>query len=258
MLLSLKPTYEFLKQDNMKMTDEMIQQYAQAFWENGYLIIEDFFASAQMDHLNQVITQHFGMSPEFEHTTEFLQKAATEVIPWFPFREGNQDFQLIEQDTRLKALTDAILKAQWQNLYCMVMFSKQGTKGQAWHQDCPPENQKQFNLNRLIYTHDITHELGGETIILPKTHLKGAISVGQPDERFDNELVLTPKKGTLVLLHGHTWHRVLPIKGNYRVSVNSRAIPAGTPEDITDIAVYRNMRYKFSTNEVVEEYTYSS
>ena len=70
---------------------------------------------------------------------------------------------------------------------------------------------------------------------------------------FDGQVVLKPKKGTLVLLHGHTWHCVLPIKGSYRFSTNYRAAPMGTPEDITDVCVYRNMRYQFSTSSVVEE-----
>jgi len=40
------------------------------------------------------------------------------------------------------------------------------------------------------------------------------------------------------------------------MSVNSRAIPKETPEDITDIAVYRNMRYRFSKDEVLpQDYT---
>ena len=59
--------------------------------------------------------------------------------------------------------------------------------------------------------------------------------------------------GTLVLLHGHCWHRVLPINNSKRVSINFRSAPAGTPDDITDVCVYRNMRYRFSTSEVVQE-----
>jgi hypothetical protein len=44
---------------------------------------------------------------------------------------------------------------------------------------------------------------------------------------------------------------VLNIKGKYRVSTNYRCCPAGTPSDITDIAVYRNMRYQFSSGTVI-------
>jgi hypothetical protein len=175
------------------------------------------------------------------------------VVPWFPFQEGNNVFDIVEKDARLLAITQAILGEGWEKLYFMAMFSKQGTQGQAWHQDSPPENQDQFNLNRLFYTHDINEKTGGQIIVFPRTHLGGAISKGEPHEDLAGQVVLSPKKGTLIFLHGHLWHRVLPISCTYRLSANSRTIPGGTPKDVTDIAVYRNIRYRFSTSEVVEE-----
>ena len=229
------------------------QEYAQQFWEQGYIAIENFFDEALMDELNDRILHHYGMSPDWEHTKEFLEKSATEVVPWFPFREGDGSFKPIEEDKRLKELTLSILGENWKSLYLMVMFSKKGTRGQAWHQDSPPEDGTKFNLNRLFYTHDITEATGGKTILVPGSHRKGVLPKGDPHEDLENQVVLAPKKGTLLILHGHAWHRVLPIKGEYRVSANARAIPAGTSEDITDIAVYRNIRYRFSTNEVIEE-----
>ena len=229
------------------------QTYARQFWEQGYIVIDHFFDDALMDHLNEVILQHYGMNPNWEHNNEFITKSATEVVPWFPIRDGDKNFLPIVDDDRLQELSKAILGEGWEALYLMVMFSKKGTKGQAWHQDSPPENSKQFNLNRLFYTHDITEETGGKTIVMPGSHKQGVLPAGEPHEDMENQVVLAPKKGTLVILHGHAWHRVLPINGEYRVSANTRAIPIGTPEDITDIAVYRNMRYRFSTNEVVEE-----
>lgn len=231
------------------------KELAQQFWEEGYLHIEDFFDPRTMDTLNGIILDHYGVMPEWEHTDEFIQKSATEVVPWFPYREGNNVMDIIEKDRRLVQLTEAILGKGWSKLYFMSMFSKQGTKGQAWHQDCPPEDHDKYNLNRLFYTHDVDDSTGGKTIVLPKSHRMGVLSVGDPHEELEGQVVLSPKKGTLVLLHGHTWHRVRPITGEFRVSSNSRAIPTGTPEDITDIAVYRNMRYRFSTSEVIEERT---
>ena len=230
-----------------------IEQLAKDFWKNGYLVIEDFFKEELMDYLNKLILDNFGMNPEFWHNDEFLSKSQTEVIPWFPQREGITDFDEVENDGRLKSITQKILGEGWLPQYCMVMFSKKGTVGQAWHQDCPPDDQAKFNMNRLVYTMDITDEVGGQTVVVPKTHTLGELSAGDPHVDLENQIVLNPKKGTLVLLHGHTWHRVLPIKGTYRVSTNYRTGPAGTPEDITDICVYRNMRYRFSTSEVLEE-----
>ncbi len=229
------------------------KELAEQFWTQGYVVIEDFFGAELMDYYNQIILDHFGLEPEFFHNDEFLEKAATEVIPWFPQQEGVRAFDMVESDPNLKELTQNILGDDWQSLYCMIMFSKQGTKGQAWHQDCAPEDARKFNMNRLVYTSDITPEIGGQTVIIPGSHRRGELTIGDVNEDFRDQVVLTPKKGTVVFLHGHTWHRVLPVAGEYRVSTNYRSMPAGTPENITDICVYRNMRYKFETNEIVED-----
>ena len=226
-----------------------------AFDTDGYVVIENFFDDIVMDHLDGLIRTYYGENPDFWHNDEFLSKAKTEVVPWFPQREGVKDFDVIENDDRLKALSKAILGPGWQAQYCMVMFSKQGTAGQAWHQDCPPDDPAQHNLNRLVYTSDITDMIGGQTVVIPGSHKRGTLTVGDPLEEFDDQVVLRPKKGTLVLLHGHTWHRVLPITGGYRFSTNFRSAPEGTPDDITDVCVYRNMRYQFSTSSVIEERT---
>ena len=190
-----------------------INELRKDFDRDGYIVIENFFDDAIMDHLDGVIRGYYGENPEFWHNDEFLTKAKTEVVPWFPQREGMHDFDAIEQDERLTALSEAILGPGWNAQYCMVMFSKKGTSGQA------------------------------------------LLTYGDPVGEFEDQVILRPKKGTLVLLHGHTWHRVLPITGSYRFSTNYRSAPKGTPDDITDICVYRNMRYQFSTSSVVEERT---
>jgi ectoine hydroxylase len=229
------------------------QKLADQFWRDGYLVIENFFNDELMDQYHALILNHFGDDPQFSHTDEFIKKAATEVIPWFPQREGVHAFDEVENDLRLKKLTDLILGEGWYSLYCMTMYSRPGSKGQAWHQDCAPDDPKMFNMNRLMYTRDINADTGGETLVVPGSHKRGLLTVGDVNEEFADQRVLTPKKGMLILLHGHTWHRVYPTHIKERVSTNYRCSPAGTPEDITDICVYRNMRYKFAINQVVEE-----
>ncbi|MEK6154052.1 phytanoyl-CoA dioxygenase family protein [Flavobacteriaceae bacterium 3-367] len=229
------------------------QQLAKRFWEEGYLVLENFFDESLMDTYNRLILEHFGKDPDWEHTDEFISKSAVEVVPWFPYREGKHYFDGVDKDLRFNRLTETILGKGWDNLYCMMMYSKQGSKGQAWHQDCPPEDNKLFNLNRLVYTHDITEHTGGEIVIFPRAHIMGELPAGDPHDDLKGQKVFRPKKGTVVFLHGHCWHRVLPVKAAYRVSSNFRAMPMDTPEDITDICVYRNMRYRFSTSEVIEE-----
>ena len=227
---------------------------AEQFWEEGYIHIPGFIDGDKLADLDVIIQKHFGADPESVLNDEFIATAATEVVPWFPQREGFTGFDFIENDERLENLTTAILGEKYENQYCMIMWSAAGTSGQAWHQDCPPEG-KFFNLNRLIYTADIQDEIGGQVVVHPKSHKIGELPVGDPHAAFDDQVVLKPKRGDLVLLHGHTWHRVLPVKTKYRSSTNFRAASLGAPEELTDICVYRNMRYQFSTSEVIVDRT---
>ncbi|GAC27339.1 phytanoyl-CoA dioxygenase family protein [Brumicola pallidula] len=224
---------------------------ANLFWEQGFIVIEGFFDAKLMSETQSSIMSHFGDSPAYEHDQRFIDLSKTEVIPWFPQNQGHELFDKLENDMRLKKLTSQILGEAWKNQYCMVMFSKEGSKGQAWHQDCPPENSTQFNLNRLVYSMDVDHELGGQVYIRPGSHRLGALTQGPLFEDFDDQIVLSPKQGTLVLLHGHCWHRIGELKGKYRVSTNYRAAPRQAADSITDICVYRNMRYQFSTAKIV-------
>jgi hypothetical protein len=240
----------------MCQTSEEIMEFenlSQKFWENGFLAIENFFQPAEMDRLCELIFQHFGDSPEFMHDQAFLEKSKADVIPWFPQREGNFEFDPIGNQKEFQQLTAAILGEQWREQYTMVMFSNRNSDGQSWHQDCPPEDASKFNLNRLVYSHDINDQTGGRLVVMPGSHRRGVLPAGEPNEDLEGQLVLTLKKGTLVLIHGHCWHRVLPIHDCKRASINYRSGPAGTPDDVTDVCVYRNMRYRFSTGEVVEE-----
>jgi hypothetical protein len=228
---------------------------------DGYLVLNGFFAPVLMDRIDHAILQHFGTDPGFRHEEEFLSKSKTEVIPWFPQNPDLPEydavraapFDQLEKDPRFGELTRTLLGDGWSPLYSMVMFSKQGTAGQAWHQDCPPEDPARYNLNRLVYTRDLSDDIGGQTVVMPGSHRRGELPAGEPHEDLESQVTLRPRRGTLVLLHGHTWHRVLPITGAFRYSTNFRACPAGTPADITDICVYRNMRYSFATNSVIEE-----
>jgi len=238
-----------------------LEQLHAEFWEKGYLVLENFFDEPLMDRMDETIRNYFGDSPDYWHEEEFLKKSNTEVIPWFPQNpelseydaERAAPFDQLQTDPLFADLTGTLLGENWSTLYCMVMFSRQGSAGQAWHQDCPPEVPEQHNLNRLVYTRDLSAEIGGQTVVMPGSHRMGELPVGSPHEDLEGQVVLTPRKGTLVLLHGHTWHRVLPVTGSFRFSTNYRACPEGTPADITDICVYRNMRYSFSSNSVIAE-----
>jgi ectoine hydroxylase len=76
--------------DSVKLSKE--------FWNNGYLVLDDFFDPELMEQFDQNIRDYFGQNPEFRHEEEFLSKSETEVIPWFP-----QNPELPEYSTGLPA-----------------------------------------------------------------------------------------------------------------------------------------------------------
>ena len=231
----------------------MLNEISKNFERDGFVHLPGFFDAGLMDELNRLISAHFGDAPDYEHDDAFISESQCEIIPWFPQREGVIAFDAVSDDPRLHEVTEAAIGKGWGSQYSMVMFSNAGTSGQAWHQDCPPEDAGRFNLNRLVYTAAIREEIGGQVIVMPGAHRRGAVTVGEPHEDLPGQVVLTPGQGDLILLHGHCWHRVTPIKSGSRTSTNFRAAPAGVPDDITDVCVYRNMRYRFSTAEIVEE-----
>jgi len=234
-----------------------LNQLKSQFDELGYVHLPAFFDAELMDRVDAACLGHFGTDPAWAHNDEFIGKSKAEIVPWFPQREGTEDqarlFDEVDAYPQFAAITEALIGESWSNLYSMAMFSKQGTVGQAWHQDCPPEDPTKHNLNRLIYSAPIREEIGGEVAFVPGSHRRGVLPTGEPNGDLEGQVVLRPGKGDLLFLHGHCWHKVLPVHGGYRYSLNHRAAPKGTPADITDICVYRNMRYCFSTSEVVEE-----
>ena len=117
------------------------------------------------------------------------------------------DFLDHEQLALLQREIDAHYGPMVQERFGIDAVSRAGIEmdceGQAWHQDCPPDNPSRFNLNRLFYLQD-TEIDDGAVVVVPGSHRAGRISPGLPQEPIPGEVVLTPRAGTLVLLHGHT------------------------------------------------------
>ena len=102
-----------------------------------------------------------------------------------------------------------------------------------------------FNLNRLFYTDDVSLA-DGAIVFVPGSHLTGRIPPGGHQDPLPGERVLEPRAGTLVLLHGHCYHRVTPnLNQKPRTSINLRSFPSGTPTTVTCVGVYRNGEVNF-------------
>ena len=60
-----------------------INELKKTFVRDGYVIIENFFDDALMDHRDGSIRDFLGDNPDFWHNDEFLSKAKTEIDPSF-------------------------------------------------------------------------------------------------------------------------------------------------------------------------------
>ena len=242
-----------------------MEQYTRAFAEemgerfqrDGIVVIDDFLASANLALLNREIDNHF--APLLAQAQRMLDEQAPEkrqfecdVIAWNPCAEGNATFLDLKAMPKLEEVTRACLGDGFGAPDSLVMLATAGGQGQAWHQDCATQESGQFNLNRLFYTRDVTLE-DGAIVVVPGSHRSGRIPAGGNQEPIAGEITLTPKAGTLVLLHGRVFHRVTPnLSGKERVSVNFRAFPRNVLPDVCRIGVYRNGAYDFVADQPIQ------
>lgn len=220
------------------------------FLRDGYAVLEDVFPPALLADCAAALDAHFAGQVAYQFAENF-KPAACEVIAWNPYEAGVPAFVRLGHDPALRAAMASVLGDDyvWQN--SLIMHSPPHSGGQAWHQDCPCADPAQFNVNCLIYATDVVPG-SGDVVFVPGSHRRGELPVGEPHGDLPGQVVLAPKANTLLLLHGHTYHRVTPVGERARVSINYRVLPRGTPTDITNIGVYRNLKYRFSTREVVE------
>jgi ectoine hydroxylase-related dioxygenase (phytanoyl-CoA dioxygenase family) len=240
---------------------------ATAFAEHGVVVIENAIERSRCDAMREAIERHFAASDTGLAAYRARGGATSvfrcEVWCWNPLVEAERPVpafvDVLGHDLMNRA-TAACLGAGWiPSPGCLVMKSAPGGVGQSWHQDCPVGEPHLFNLNRLIYPNDIGAE-DGAVVVVPGSHRRGTIPTGarsgeeQAQETFPGEVHLTPRAGTLVLIHGWAWHRVT---GNTsrrdRTSINFRAYPAGCPADgPTRYGVYRNGTADHYTGTVIE------
>lgn len=225
------------------------------FAEHGVVVIADFLDHEQLALLRREVDAHYGPLVRERFGIDAVSRAGIEmdceVIVWDPVGEQVEPFLALATEPRLATLTRDLIGA-FSAPGSLVMWSVGGGKGQAWHQDSPPGAPSRFNLNRLFYLQDTEFD-DGAVVVVPGSHRTGRISPGPPQEPIPGEVVLTPRAGTLVFLHGHTYHRVTPnVSRRPRVSVNLRAYPAGVPREVTRIGIYRNVAYDFQAGKQIE------
>jgi ectoine hydroxylase-related dioxygenase (phytanoyl-CoA dioxygenase family) len=217
------------------------------FERDGVLVIPNFLSDAQMQPLRREMEAHYAPRAASAATShqgngQYAQFEC-DVLVWMPLGEGNAEFIKLNELPALRHVTEEVIGPGYTTSKAgLVMYCVAGGRGQAWHQDCPPDTSdpKAFNLNRLFYTSDVSLQ-DGAIVFVPGSHRMGRIPPGGHQDPIEGERVLEPRAGTLVLLHGNVYHRVTPNLNNKpRTSINIRTYPAGTPTSVTCIGVYRN------------------
>jgi ectoine hydroxylase len=238
------------------MTPSQLQEIRETFDRDGFVVLPDFLDPAMTQALNAEIDAYYEpllggtKAIEGQRPDNFMQFEC-DVISWDPCIEGNPVFIKQKDNAQLAEVTAACLGEEFSAPSCLVMLATAGGKGQAWHQDCTHEDASRFNLNRLLYTHDMALE-NGAIVVVPGSHRAGKIPPGGNQESIPGEVVLIPTAGTLVLLSGHVYHRVTPNHTQEpRLSINFRAYPAGVTADVCNVAVYRGGTYDFARGEAI-------
>jgi hypothetical protein len=223
------------------------QQLRERFERDGVVILPGFLSEEEMIPLRREIEIQYAPRAATAATshngTGKYANYECDVLVWAPLAEKNAEFIKLDASERFRQATEAAIGPGYSTSGAgLVMYSVGGGRGQAWHQDCPPgaADERNFNLNRLFYVEDVSLA-DGAIVFVPGSHRMGRIPPGGHQEPITGERALEPRAGTLVLLHGHVYHRVTPnLNMKPRVSINIRVYPAGTPMSVTCIGVYRN------------------
>jgi hypothetical protein len=215
---------------------------ARRFWEDGYVAIDGFFPRDVASASHEWLGSEGEGAPVWTDATKSESIETDLHISIVLCDALVSSIQRIHADARFRALTGAILGHDYNDLYAMLMRFKGPGAGGPWHQDCSSEVGEPYCMNRLIYPHDAGAAVGGSLVVVPGSHKLGRIPPGEPHGSMPGERVITPRAGTVVLMHASTFHRVSPVHSTVpRFSINLRAAPAGTSSTVTNVAVYRNV-----------------
>jgi hypothetical protein len=242
-----QPAYTIFDFADGRETEVGTTELRQRFDRDGVVVMPRFLSEPQMVPLRRELDAHYAPLAARAATSHngagILAPFECDVMVWAPLKDRNAAFLALNEMPELDEVTEALLGPGYHaNPQGLVMYSVGGGRGQAWHQDCPPggPENKDFNLNRLIYTDDVSLA-DGAIVFVPGSHRFGRIPSGGHQEPIEGEVTLEPRAGTVVYLHGHVYHRVTPnLNQKPRTSINLRAYPAGTDADVNCIGVYRN------------------
>ncbi len=217
----------------------------ETFNREGVLIVENFFDPRELLEVNVALDAHWRQATgrgEDVAMKEAFAHIKCQVLLWWEAQNDSEVIKSFMQHPQLRDLTLELLGPDYTHLHTLIAYSLPGGEGQSWHQDSrAKDNEKHFNVNRLIYTRDTSVE-DGAVVCVPGSHRMGEIPHGGEQDDLPGQRIIAPKAGTIVFLHGRCYHRVLPNRsGKLRVSVNFRVKSPGSSDMLIARPIYRHM-----------------
>jgi ectoine hydroxylase len=215
------------------------------FHKTGAAILPSFFSADELAPIIAAVDEHWKQSDKNAVVHKDFERFETYPMSWNPVTEKHPAFLSLLNHPDLDAATRAVLGSDYVQEVDLVMYTAKGM-GQAWHQDCPPENLKKFTVNRLIYVRDVD-PAAGALVYVPGSHLMGRIPAGGNQDPIAGEMHVTPKAGTLAFLNSLCFHRVTANQlDTPRVSINFRVRPPGVEAGYDKVAAFRGGEYDFA------------
>jgi len=225
---------------------ETADQIAEQFRRDGLVLLELFYPLDQMNKLATALDEIVAADPdrEFGGGPDYARVCDTRVQVY-----SGKDCPEILQAMRLPILhhiSEAICGPDYK-MGGEGIFSTPHGCGQGWHQDTRSREPDQYELNRIIFPRDVDPAQGC-LYYVPGSHLGPDLPPGGNHESLPNEVAVTPKAGTLALMHTRCFHRVgVNQNEQRRTQCNSRTRPATAAEGLGDTPVFRVGPWTFST-----------
>ena len=189
--------------------------------QDGVLVLEGFFSVSELAAVNAALEPLLDDFPDAERRQatrapqqqEYLEKFETEVVP-LPL-PGDADLSTLLKNNRLRDATAAILGGDYKFKGSFCFATPEGGVGHGWHQDSGSDEPGQYEINRLLYPHDVQPGDGGVLHVVPGSFRQGHLSLqpGPNHGPIAGEIEIVPKAGTVVFVHTRCFHRVTHYTG---------------------------------------------
>jgi len=185
------------------------------FNENGFMVIEDILSSIECDNYKTLIKKiypkikksYIQTSVASDHGLD--DKNNEEII--FNLHNKNFSFvELLDHPKLLPLISSVLQKGSYKDSEPFIYMNSaarnvlSGFPEQQLHIDSRfPASTFALNIQVFWLLDDFT-EQNGSTRIIPKSHT--IPSYPENSKKYDNEVLLTARKGSVVVFNGSCWH----------------------------------------------------